>query len=143
MSTNANVRIFDGDDVIACIYKHCDGYPGGLGAAIQDFSNRGSITNGFVRGENDHDFNGIECYAAGLIAYLKTNLGTSEVQIGEVYLFRANHFPGDSGEEYCYDISLQDNRLYAKVYKIHSGGRGKLSLIMSGYINELKMEEAA
>lgn len=56
---------------LATIYVQFDGYPDGLGKQIIDFIGDKKISNGIKSG----NFNSMGCFAASLIAHLKTEAG--------------------------------------------------------------------
>lgn len=96
MGTRSLTRIFNDGQEIACIYQQFDGYPSGVGAELAEFLKSGRFVNGIPSGEEGRMFNGMVCFAAQLVAHLKTHAGGA-------YLYA----PGSSdvGEEYVYEIS--------------------------------------
>ena len=56
------------------IYQQYDGYPSYLGKKLKEFIKSGELVNGFSS-VNERQFNGIECFAAQLVAEFKTGTG--------------------------------------------------------------------
>jgi len=46
MSTRSITRVFEGDEEIACLYRHHDGYPSGHGKDLAEFVASKRIVNG-------------------------------------------------------------------------------------------------
>lgn len=86
------------------IYCQCDGYPiGGLGEKLAKFCGRFTLVNGFSAGQKEMTHaNGIECFAAQLVKFLKHG-------IGNVYIYPAGS--RDCDEEYTYSIYPRDGKL--------------------------------
>lgn len=103
MSTSATVFIREYGAVVACIYKHWDGYPAGIGRAIQDFAGDIPVTRGLNR--QRASFNGMDDFAAALVAHLKTDPETKKIIAGDVYLYPADTVPFASGEDYVYTLT--------------------------------------
>lgn len=103
MSTRAIIDIQDEDHrTFVSVYRHCDGYPEGLGQELRDIIRGVNLTNGFGFGDGlPRTFNGMGCFAAFLIGKLKD-------RIGNVYVVRA----GEEGmdEEYRYTIRPTEKR---------------------------------
>lgn len=115
MGTRSNVRFKENGKVIGCLYRQYDGYPTGMGQDLLDILPGGdpSILNGFsLDSKCPTHFNGIGCLAAYVTGKLKGN------QIGNVYVYPSDHVPGESGEEYVYDLSLGDDGLHLTLYSI-------------------------
>lgn len=47
MSTRCLTRVFEGDEEVACIYRHHDGYPAGHGQELRDFVSELRVVNGY------------------------------------------------------------------------------------------------
>ena len=96
MGTRSLTRIFDGDKEIACIYRQCDGYPSCHGVALSKFILSGKFVNGISFRDTGRIFNGMGCFAAQLVGYLKGD------KAGGIYLYA----PGTSDvwEEYVYEV---------------------------------------
>lgn len=97
MSTRAIIHVQDEEKrTFVSIYRHCDGYPEGLGKELRDIIRGTNVVNGY--GLDDalpKTFNGMGCFAAFLIGKLKD-------QIGNVYVVLPDS--KDVGEEYVYTI---------------------------------------
>lgn len=110
MSTNALIKIKDSNgDIITTIYKHYDG--GRLWEDLQQYVMGFNITNGISlhTAEMGNSANGMECFAAQLVAHLKKT-------VGDVYLYSPKAI--NMGEEYIYTIGQDGNRLTLSVKSI-------------------------
>lgn len=125
MGTRSNVRVYDndGDEILVTLYRQFDGYPTGMGSDIKSILNDGNVTivNGYGGDQEcPTHFNGMGCLAAYLIGQLK-GIPDDEPYtrcIGNVYIFPPNHEPGQSWEEYLYDLYIQNDQLYIDVYEL-------------------------
>ena len=114
MATRALIHIYDEAESkpFVTINKHYDGYEGGLGETLKRYVESARLTSWE---DTDLDYpthNGAQCFAAGLIGYLKTNGTYAQPQWGDVYMLR----PGakDVGEEYVYHLRpslVHDDRM--------------------------------
>ena len=101
MATRATIHIYDKQTHrnIIQIYHHYDGYPEGLGEKLKQYlGNIDKNTNAYP-GELHKHFNGVGCFAASLVAYLKDCPGN-------VYLEPTDDKHGDT--EYHYTIYYKD-----------------------------------
>lgn len=104
MGTKSLTKVYDNNNkLLVCIYGQFDGYPEGHGKVLSDFIKNKNIING-IGSENtlDNSFNGMYCFAAALVAHLKT-------EIGGFYLY-----PLDTNEDivnYTYHIRNTNNKL--------------------------------
>lgn len=115
MSTNGNIRLLDGDEVILHFYNHWDSYPSGLGNTI-------------VTKFKNESFNNIdELYKAMLEWYgmhtIKMRLNP-DITIND-NIRENNYIPGSGFECYLYDLELKNNKVYMKVYDLTGVYEGK------------------
>lgn len=102
MATRASIIMKEEGQPLMAIYKHWDGYPSGLGKQIEDIIAGGKIVNGLsVDSKLGEVFNGAGCLFATMIAKLKENPG-------DVYITSLDSV-GNNGEEYIYEIDVQNN----------------------------------
>ena len=95
---------FDRDEHLCTIYRQYDGYPEGHGRDLVDFITSRKFVNG-ISGDPTEVFNGAGCFAAALVAYLKTqcNGQRDAIEAGGVYL----HPPTtENPEEYNYTVTI-------------------------------------
>lgn len=139
MGTRANIRVKDveTDEVLVCLYNQMDGYPSYLGKRIQEFTNSGKLVNG-ISASDVRLFNGLYCYAASLVAFLKVDEG--EIRAGGIYLFPPTHEVFSADEDYCYDISIKDNRFWVDV-NIQDYDTKEITTIISGFMDEVEMKD--
>lgn len=96
MGTRALVRVFGGDEEIACIYVHHDGYPEGLGRQLVDWCATKKIVNGISLDHRLNEIaNGASCLAAQLVQRFKDGPGGLCIYRVETY---------GCGEEYEYHL---------------------------------------
>lgn len=101
MGTRSVTTIRENGKPICAFYRQFDGYPSGHGREISDFMSGMVVINGFNnKMEAGNYANGAGCFAAQLIAKLKT-------QIGNVYMVAIPDGPNDE-EEYMYDLDVTD-----------------------------------
>lgn len=110
MGTRARINIIHHDQRLVSIYRQFDGNPAGLGQEIADFSGKLEIVNGYSTKEPGVQANGMGCFAAMLIKHLK-------VKIGNVYI--RNTSDKSHGEEFIYDLSERNGRVWMSVYSGH------------------------
>lgn len=110
------IRNKDGKKIIE-MYKHYDGYPDGLGKDLVEFTQSGKIVDGYKM-STEIQFNGIECFAAQLIANIKDGAG-------DVYLYpitgehdSPKFFADAYDAEYYYEIDAQLN---VRCWETYSG----------------------
>lgn len=121
MGTRALIHIKDQGKTLVTIYKHWDGYPDGLGKNLERLLEGASVKNGYQYGdEAPKVFNGMGCLAAWLIKALKEG-------IGDVYLYPPDST--DTGEEYVYIISVQNNRLCLNTYDVGDPDKDTLAVL--------------
>lgn len=73
MGTRSTTKVYNNDKMILALYCQFDGYPQGVGRQLADFIESRPFVNGI--GRDDKVFNGMECFAAQLVAHLKTSAG--------------------------------------------------------------------
>ena len=75
MGTRSITCVLDeqGNKIIE-MYKQFDGYPDGLGVELKEFIASGIMVNG-IGADTIKVFNGINCFAAQLVDYLKDGAG--------------------------------------------------------------------
>jgi len=109
MGTRARVNIIDGNRTLVSIYRQMDGYPSGLGQEVATFAKRLKIVNGYGLNEKAGTHaNGMGCFAAQLIKKLKDG-------IGSIYIRDTSD--NSHGEEYSYDVSQRDGKIWIAVYE--------------------------
>ena len=105
MGTRSLTRVFDewSEEEIVRIYRQMDGYPTGHGLELAEFCDGMVIVNGISSDTPEKAANGMGCFAAQLVKYLKED-------IGSIYLEAIHPFSsGDYGEEYEYQIRKVKN----------------------------------
>jgi hypothetical protein len=96
MSTRALAKVYNEDGkILVTIYKHWDGYPDGFGADLEKFAAQFTLVNGLNSGQPEIVANGMGCFAAFLVQYLKK-------EAGDVYIYPPE--ASDCWEEYIYHI---------------------------------------
>jgi len=93
MGIRSLTHVFDDGKPILCLYRQFDGYPNGHGAEVAAILSSAPFVNG-IRDEKPC-FNGMGCFAAQLVAALKT-------KPGGFYLFPMQS--KDCGEKYVYEV---------------------------------------
>lgn len=123
MSTRSLTRIYEYGETapLVTIYRHCDGYPSGMGADLGEFCAGLRITNG-ISGDSTRTANGAECFAALLIGHLKGG------EVGNVYLMPAK--VRDAGQEYEYTVTISaedraPNQISITCYSVDMSYPGK------------------
>ena len=106
MGMRARINIIDGNKCLVSIYCQFDGYPAGLGQDIANFAKKLEIVNGY-NGDGKGQANGMGCFAAQLIKHLKKG-------IGNVYIRDTSD--ESQGEEYSYDLSERDSKIWMSIY---------------------------
>ena len=122
MGTRALVHIKqDGvdSDTIVSLYRQFDGYPSGLGDDIKKL-NVFNIVNGYSLDQSEGFANGMGCFAAQLLSFLKSGIGNVYVEplnaygVGEEFTYRIWKDDGkvrlsvDYGDDTCYNGLLSD-----------------------------------
>ena len=74
MGTRALVKVFSSGKPLVCIYAQSDGYFDHLGVKLFNFASSKKFANG-ISGDRSTVFNGINCFAAQLVAGFKTQAG--------------------------------------------------------------------
>ncbi len=74
MGTRGTVKVFSNGKPLVCIYAQSDAYFDYLGVKLFEFTSSKEFVNG-MSGNRQTVFNGIECFAAQLVAGLKTQAG--------------------------------------------------------------------
>lgn len=105
MGTRSITKVMMDNKVLVCIYRQLDGYPEGMGADLVDFCKDRTIVNGFGTNTPAKANNGIDCFAASLIGYLKKD------QIGGIYICFADTTANECDAEYEYTISQSNDKL--------------------------------
>lgn len=122
MSTRSLTRVFEADEQIVCIYRHCDGYPEGIGSEIAEFLSGRRIVNGIPVGRDSDELlaNGAGDLAAQLVTHLK-----KPYAVGNVYVHSTK--TKDIGEEYEYHIHVagEGKAIILDCYEVTGGYRQK------------------
>jgi hypothetical protein len=106
------VKNDEGTKDLLTIYRQMDGYPAGHGRDLKNFLTSRVLVNGYGRGGEKVEANGMGCLAAQLISDLKTDGG--KIGPGSIYVY-----PNGSkncGEEYLYIIAPRGSSFALKVY---------------------------
>ena len=105
MGTGCLTKIHDGglkDQVIAVLYRQCDGYPEGHGIELERFLKDKKVVNGISHDDKEKgNFNGPGCLAASIVAHFKK-------EIGGFYLCPTNSKDWD--ERYIYHVYVKDGK---------------------------------
>jgi len=96
MGTRCLTYVYDGDDIVACMYRHFDGYPSGHGSDLADFLHDGKLVNGIPFGDKAKIFNGMSCLAAQMVAHFKDGPGN-------IYLYPPK-LGQDAWQDYEYHV---------------------------------------
>lgn len=104
MGTRARVNVIEDGKVLVSIYRQMDGYPEGLGQDVAEFTARLKLVNG-LGGDISAVANGMGCYAAQLISFLKDGAGS-------VYIRPTNM--KSHGEEYVYAVYENEGELWIR-----------------------------
>lgn len=120
MSTRGAFRIRDKKNVFLTFStNHGDLHQ--LPLVIADFIQKGDLVKGIdfsTYDTNKVQFNGIGCFAAALIAHIKTGAGG-------VYIIPESEW-GNGAEDFAYDIIYEENQFNWTVYReTFSSARGK------------------
>ncbi len=109
MGTRSLTIIQENNKNLVTIYQQYDGYLEGVGSNLYEFIQSGQLVNGFQINKTNQ-FNGMSCFAAQLVKYLKNGTGGTylEAQVNpELY-------NGQYGTDYCYWIYKEDNEIKLK-----------------------------
>lgn len=115
-------------NLLCSIYQQFDGYPSGVGAELAEFAKGMKIINGILGGEQKAA-NGMGCFAAQLIAHLKTD-------IGGVYMDDPDP---ENQEEYTYSFYAPDELGNEPIMVCESEYHGEL---FRGPVSEFDAEKA-
>lgn len=94
MGTRSTTRVYRDEKMILALYCQFDGYPTGVGNELATFIQSRPFVNG-ISG-NTKVFNGPDCFAAQLVAHLKTKAGLWYITGEE-----------DQREEFNYEIRIK------------------------------------
>jgi hypothetical protein len=140
MGTRARVNIFDRNQLIVSIYRQFDGYPDGLGKEIAEFAGGMAIINGISGQKAGEAANGMGCFAAQLIRYLKGD-------IGSVYIRDTG--PDSQGEEYSYNLHSRDGKVWidalagsVTMFGNPGTAEAEMKSIFSGFAKDFKVDES-
>ena len=99
---------------ITCMYRQFDGYLDGHGLELAEWLNQYTIVNGMGMDETRKIANGMDCLAAQMFAYFKT-------EAGNIYCMHPD--AEDCWEEYLYEIEEgivgRDEGMLITVYETH------------------------
>lgn len=116
MGTRSIINVLDGNAPLVAIYQQYDGYPSNVGKQLAEFLAGITMIDG-ISGDQEEELgkfaNGIECLAAQLVARLKT-------RVGGTYLMT---HPVNAGQEYEYDVTLEDDNTLR--FEAFSAGYGR------------------
>lgn len=116
MGTRSLTHVIDNDfgdpRHILTVYRQYDGYLDGHGRDLAEFISSRKFVNG-ISGDPTEVFNGAGCFAAALVAYLKTlrNGGAGEIEAGGVYIHPLDSPP----EEFNYTVTIAGPEVSLKV----------------------------
>ena len=150
MGTRARVNVFNGNQILVSIYRQMDGYPDSLGKELADFAGRFTIVNGIGVDdrENKNKANGMDCFAAQLIAELKVNVSYAKHcgVIGSVYIRDTG--PESHGEEYVYNLKEQNGQVHMTIlegcmtaFGCPGDSEAEMKTLWSGLAGDFKLED--
>jgi hypothetical protein len=120
MGTRALTHFYDGNEVVATLYRQFDGYPAGHGAELAKLLAGRGVTNGIPIGGECKAFNGPGDLAVRVIAGLKA-IGSRHKDgrvdwPGDLYLLP----PGasDCCEEWVYKVRVEGKRVVVEVVHV-------------------------
>jgi hypothetical protein len=123
----------EGKKDLLTIYRQMDGYLAGHGRDLKTFLTSRKLVNGYGRGGEKVEANGMGCLAAQLICDLKIDGG----KIGPGSIYVMNNGTKNVGEEYLYIIAPRGESFDLKVYGLgESYDKGCTELIYSGSIED-------
>jgi hypothetical protein len=99
------------------VYMQFDGYPNGHPLDTAKWLAGGKMINGIGMQDTGLVFNGASCLAAQFVAKYKTGVGST-------YIEPMDH-RGRCGEDYMYDIVVEDKKITMVAYENHSRWREK------------------
>ena len=91
------------------MYRQMDGYPEGMGQDLQDFIDSGKMVNGINPSETQRVFNGINCFAAQLIAEMKDGAGGIYLHAPTTDFKNKKRYDEMYNAEYYYEINSDLN----------------------------------
>ena len=150
MGTRARVNVFNGNQILVSIYRQMDGYPDSLGKELADFAGPFTIVSGIGvddRG-NKNKANGMDCFAAQLIAELKVNVSYAKHcgVIGSVYIRDTG--PESHGEEYVYNLKEQNGKVHMTIlegcmtaFGCPGDSEAEMKTLWSGLAGDFKLED--
>lgn len=122
MSTSANTYVFfdhnkkkNLSDAIVCMNVHWDGNPESYGFQLALFLNGYKIVNGLSVGQDSEKIaNGMDCLAAQMVAYFKT-------EPGDIYLYPPSNKSKETYNYYIYPKTIEvfdyDKKLFSGSWK--------------------------
>jgi hypothetical protein len=127
MGTRSITCVLDeqGNKIIE-MYKQFDGYPEGLGKELQSFIASGTMVNGI--GSATNVFNGIECFAAQLVAHFKDGPGGIYLHAPTTKYTNKEEYHDKYFAEYYYEI---DSDLTLKCWDTYNNIEVDLNEIQS------------
>ena len=90
-----NNEVYKERKPITCMYRQYDGYMSGHGAELAEWLLRYTLVNGIPADKSEPMFNGMDCLAAQMFAYFKT-------EAGGIYCMHPD--AEDCWEEFIYEI---------------------------------------
>ena len=138
MSTRSLTKVNENGKPLVTMYRHCDGYPSGIGAELFEFLDGKVVINGIPMDPPEKAANGAGDLAAQLVASFKEGNGSP---LGGVYLLPIN--AGDHGQEYEYIIDVDDLSIAVTVISTYGGQMFKGSVREFGAWLDAEAAEAA
>jgi hypothetical protein len=138
MGTRARINIVEDGKILVSIYRQMDGYPSYLGNLLKHFCQNMKIINGISGEKMGYAANGMGCFAAQLIASMKTD-------IGGIYIRDTS--PSSQGEEFSYTLSQVEGRVWVHVgagrmtaFGAPGTPQGGMTELYSGFISDWEIE---
>ena len=91
------------------MYRQMDGYPSGMGQDLKDFINSGKKGDGIGMDKDYKQFNGIECFAAQLVAEMKDDSGGIYLHAPTTDFKDKQRYQKQYWAEYYYEIDADLN----------------------------------
>lgn len=114
-----------GQNKLVLMYAQYDGYPEGHPLKTAEWLSQGTLVNGLSPKDKGLVFNGAGCLAAQLVAKYKDGPGG-------YYMLPLNH-RGSSGENYTYDIVIDEDRSINFIcYEVGGSKRPSFKVLFSG-----------
>jgi len=98
------------------MYKQYDGYPSGFGVELRDFIKSGKLVNGIPVGDSSKMFNGMNCFAAQLVAEFKDGAGGVYLHYPEEDFKNKKKYADLYNAEYYYEIAWENDVLTLKCW---------------------------